>query len=190
MRSLKNAHRKEENDMADLDIRIAGSGGQGVILCSIIIADAALEKGSFSAQSQSYGPEARGGTCKAEVVISDNPIDFPKVENSDFLLAMTQPALEKYIGLAKKGSTIMYDDSLTPPENPDLKFVAAPIISTARDVIKKPMVANIVAAAVINNYLGIADMETLEIATLRNVPKGTEDINRFALLEGSRIVLG
>ncbi len=175
--------------MADLDIRIAGSGGQGVILCSIILADAALETGKYSAQSQSYGPEARGGTCRAEVVVSDAPIDFPKVENSDFLLALTQPALEKYMASSKKGSVIMYDDSLTPPESPDFTFVAAPILSTAVDVLKKPMVANIVACAVVNNYLGIADMETLEAATLKNVPKGTEDINRAALIFGAKIVL-
>ena len=173
--------------MADLNIRIAGSGGQGVILCSIILADAALTKGGYAAQSQSYGPEARGGTCKAEVVISDDPIDFPKVEMSDFLLAMNQAALMKYIPLAKPGSVVMLDESMEIPDAPGFTYVKVPIISTATDVLKKPMVANIVAVGVVNNYLGIADKDIIEEATLRNVPKGTEDINRFALLEGSRI---
>lgn len=175
--------------MAGLDIRIAGSGGQGVILCSIILADAALENGKFSAQSQSYGPEARGGTCKAEVVINDAEIDFPKVEKSDFLLALTQDALEKYILQAKEGSTVMYDDSLTPPNTAGVKLVSAPILSTAAEKVGKSMVANIVAAAVINNYLGISALDTLEVATLRNVPKGTEEINRKALLEGAKLIV-
>ena len=173
--------------MSDLNIRIAGSGGQGVILCSIILADAALANNKYAAQSQSYGPEARGGTCKAEVVISDDPIDFPKVEKSDFLLALTQDALNKYTEQAEEGSTIMYDDSLTPPECEGFTYVPAPIISIARDSVKKIMVANIVAVAVINSYLNIVDYETLEEVALRNVPKGTEDVNRFALFEGARV---
>ena len=175
--------------MAGMDIRIAGSGGQGVILCSIILADAALAHDKYAAQSQSYGPEARGGTCKAEVVISDEPITFPKVEKSDFLLALTQDALEKYVAQTKPGSIVMYDDSLTPPEGTDLQYVAAPIISIARDSVKRIMVSNMVAVGVINSYLNIVDYDTLEEVALRNVPKGTEDANRFALFEGSKVNL-
>lgn len=181
--------------MGNLNIRIAGSGGQGVILCSIILADAALRTGKYAAQSQSYGPEARGGACKAEVVISDEAIDFPKVEDADFLLALTQASLEKYIKSSKPGSTVMIDDSLSIPvdengkELTGYKFVKAPILNTAKTVLKKMMVANIVACGVINKYLGITDFDSLEEATLGNIPKGTEDINRFALREGDRIEL-
>ena len=89
-----------------LEICLAGSGGQGVILCSILLAQAALHHGIYVAQSQSYGPEARGGSCKAEVVISDRPIDFPKLEEIDFLLALTQDSLDKYIEQVKPNSTI------------------------------------------------------------------------------------
>ena len=173
--------------MANIDIRIGGSGGQGVILCSIILADASLENGGYAAQSQSYGPEARGGTCKAEVVIRENPIDFPKVEQSDFLLAMNQQALDTYYKQAKPGSTIMLDAELEAPERDDVKFVSAPIIATARDVLKKNMVANIVACAVINNYLKLVDFEALRAVTLRRVPKGTEKLNEKALVEGSQL---
>lgn len=176
--------------MADLDIRIAGSGGQGVILCSIILADAALAMGKSAAQSQSYGPEARGGTCKAEVVISDDQIGFPKVEDSDFLLALTQDALNKYVKQAKPGSVVMYDDSLDAPDISDCaecRLVSVPILAIARDNVKKMMVANIVAVGVINSFLKIADFDTLEKVTLKNVPKGTEDINRFALFEGAKV---
>lgn len=255
--------------MADLNIRIAGSGGQGVILCSIILAEAALSMGKAAAQSQSYGPEARGGTCKAEVVISDGPIDFPKVEDSDLLLALTQDALEKYIRQARPGSVVMYDDSLYAPAgaccvgaatgssqsvtcckdaatgargccddastsaphgagcntcvsgssddvcrdacatdtcddassdtaacrdacasatcSTSCKLIPVPILSVARDKLKKQMVANIVAASVINSYLKIVSPEVLEEVTLKNVPKGTEEINRAALHEGAKV---
>ena len=68
------------------ELRLAGSGGQGVILASVILAEAALISGRFTAQSQSYGPEARGGSCKAETLISDRPIGFTKVQNPTFHL--------------------------------------------------------------------------------------------------------
>lgn len=70
--------------MSKLEIRLAGSGGQGIILATIILAEAAVIAGKNTAQSQSYGPEARGGMCKAEVIISDEPIGFTKVTSPDF----------------------------------------------------------------------------------------------------------
>lgn len=175
----------------EIGIRLAGSGGQGIILCSIILADAALMNGAYSAQSQSYGPEARGGACKAEVVISDDAIDFPKVVKSDFMLALTQASLEKYLSGAKPGSILMIDESLDLPETANemgLKIYALPILSAARDTLKRPMVANIVAAGAINACLKLVDLETLEKAVLKNVPAGTEELNRFAMLEGSRLL--
>lgn len=173
------------------EIRLAGSGGQGIILCSIILADAALMGGAYSAQSQSYGPEARGGACKAEVVVSSDAIDFPKVVKSDFMLALTQTSLEKYLTGAKPDSILMIDDSLTLPERTKelgLTVYSLPILAAARDTLKRPMVANIVAVGAINACLKLVDLETLEKAVLKNVPAGTEELNRFAMLEGSRLM--
>lgn len=173
------------------EIRLAGSGGQGIILCSIILADAALMGGAYSAQSQSYGPEARGGACKAEVVVSSEAIDFPKVVKSDFMLALTQTSLEKYLSGAKPDSILMIDDSLTLPERAKelgLTVYSLPILAAARDTLRRPMVANIVAVGAINACLKLVDLETLEKAVLKNVPAGTEELNRFAMLEGSRLM--
>ena len=175
--------------MSDVNIRIAGSGGQGVILATIILADAALNDGKYAAQSQSYGPEARGGACKAEVVISDDPIDFPKVELSDFFLALTQDSLNKYLPQCKKGSTVMIDSTLDAPETGDYKIIKAPILETARVVLCKPVTANIIAVGTVGNYLQLAELSTIEEAVLNNVPKGTIDINRTALYEGFGITL-
>lgn len=174
----------------EIGIRLAGSGGQGIILCSIILADAALMNGAYSAQSQSYGPEARGGACKAEVVVSDEAIDFPKVIKSDFMLALTQASLTKYLPGAKPGSVLMIDNSLELPAAADelgLQVHTLPILSTANDMLKRPMVANIVAAGAINACLKLVDTETLEKAVLKNVPAGTEELNRFAMLAGSSL---
>lgn len=174
-----------------MEIRLAGSGGQGIILCSIILADAALMSGAYSAQSQSYGPEARGGACKAEVVVSSEKIDFPKVVMSDFMLALTQASLEKYLSGAKPGSILMVDESLTLPDSVKemgLTVHKLPILAAARDTLKRPMVANIVAAGAINACLKLVDIDTLEKAVMNNVPAGTEELNRFAMLLGSRML--
>jgi len=76
------------------EIRLSGSGGQGLILAGIILADAGLKSGKNSIQSQSYGPEARGGASKAEVIISDGEINYPKVEQCDILLSLTQKSYD------------------------------------------------------------------------------------------------
>ena len=83
--------------MARTEILLSGSGGQGLILAGIILAEAAVVHDGVNAiHNQSYGPEARGGACKSEVIISDEEIHFPEVGSPDILLAMTQLAADKY----------------------------------------------------------------------------------------------
>ena len=77
-------------------IVLTGTGGQGLILAGIILAEAAVLDGKQAIQTQSYGPEARGGASRAEVIISDEAIDYPKVQKADTLLAMSQEAFDKY----------------------------------------------------------------------------------------------
>ncbi len=168
-----------------LRICLAGSGGQGVILCSILLAQAALRNGYYVAQAQSYGPEARGGSCKAEVVVADHPIDFPHPEKIDFLLALTQDSLDKYIHQIDEDSRVMYDSSLKDPDHPHIKeAVALPILETASKKIGKAMTANIVALGAINSYLHLCDPEDLKEIVLANVPAGTEELNSKALEAG------
>lgn len=171
------------------EMRFAGSGGQGVILASIIFADAALRDGKYAIQSQSYGPEARGGMCKAETIISDDKINFPKVLNTDFLLALTQGSLEKYMTAANENSIIMADASLNVTKGMCKgKIVTVPILKTASETLKKAMTANIVAVGAINTYLKLLSDDAVEEAVLARVPKGTEDLNRQALQAGRKIV--
>ncbi len=94
------------------EMRLTGSGGQGLILAGIIFAEAALLDGNNSLQSQSYGPEARGGASKAEVIISKEEIDFPKVEMPDVLLSLTQVACDKYSGEIADDGILIVDETV------------------------------------------------------------------------------
>ena len=171
------------------EIRLVGSGGQGLILCAVILAKAALKNGVYVAQSQSYGAAARGGACRAEVIFSEAPIDFPKVEQSDFLLALTQSALDQYISTAKPGSFVMYDDSLVWPANDNgCTPCALPILETARTEVGREMCANIVALGAINGYLKLAQQDALEEIVKISVPKGTDALNLKALHAGIALV--
>ncbi|SHK19509.1 2-oxoglutarate ferredoxin oxidoreductase, gamma subunit [Geosporobacter subterraneus DSM 17957] len=172
-----------------VEIRLTGSGGQGLILGGIIMAEAALLDGKNAIQSQSYGPEARGGASKAEVIISEHEIDFPKVEVPDLLLALTQVAAEKYADDIKSDGILLVDSSVSLPEGIVAgKIIQIPILQTAAEVIGKPMVANIIAIGAIQQILNIVSKESLESAVLNRVPKGTEELNRRALAEGYRLV--
>ncbi|KXG76850.1 2-oxoacid:acceptor oxidoreductase family protein [Thermotalea metallivorans] len=172
-----------------IEIRLTGSGGQGLILGGIILAEAALLDGKNAIQSQSYGPEARGGASKAEVIISNDEIDYPKVETADLLLALTQVACDKYAVTVKKDGILLVDSTVNIPEGIKAgKIVQVPILQTATEVVGKSMVANIVAIGAIQQLLNIVTKESLETAVLNRVPKGTEDLNRKALAEGYKLV--
>jgi len=173
-----------------IEIRIAGSGGQGVILASIILAEAALNASLFAAQSQSYGPEARGGICKADVLISRTEIDYPKVDIADFLLVLTKSSLDKYSPEVHQDGIIMADETLkTADEGKDSGIMYVPIIKTAIDVVGNALTTNIVALGVINALFDIVCLEHLDAAVLKYVPKSTKDLNLRALREGCRLVV-
>lgn len=175
--------------MSKMQLRLTGSGGQGVILATIILADAALCGGKNAVQSQSYGPEARGGMCKAEVIISDENIWFTKVQNPTFLLALTQEALDKFSKGVDKDCLVMADSSLEIPEClKENKVISVPILQTARETVGKIFTANIVAVAAINGALKIVPFEVLKESVLKRIPKGTEAINIKALEEGEKLV--
>src|SRR6266581_9022196 len=115
------------------ELRFSGAGGQGLILAGVIMAEAAaIYDGKQAVQSQSYGPEARGGASKSEVIISEGPVDYPKATTVDALLAMTQEACDKYTHDLKEGGVLLVDSDLV-KRLPAGKFktVSFPIINTA-----------------------------------------------------------
>ena len=168
------------------EIRFSGSGGQGMILAGIIMAEAAGIYGDKNAaQSQSYGPESRGGASKAEVIISDQMIDYPKATSIDCMLALTQEACTKYHHDIKDGGTLLVDSSLV-KEVPDGNFrvVSFPIIDTAREELGKVIVANIISLGMITELTGVVTHEQIEKAVLSRVPPAFLDLNKKALQIG------
>jgi 2-oxoglutarate ferredoxin oxidoreductase subunit gamma len=165
------------------EIRLAGSGGQGLILAGIILAEAAgIYDGKFVCQTQSYGPAARGGASKSEVVISDAEIDYPKAIQPDVLLAMTQKSLDTYLGDLKPEGLLIVDATLV-TEVPFDRFIAIPFTQIAREL-GKEMVANIVALGALAALSGAVSLESMEKAVLARVPRGTEELNKKALTAG------
>lgn len=174
--------------MSKMELRLAGSGGQGVILASVILAEAAVQSGKYTAQSQSYGPEARGGACKAETLISDDPIGFTKVQQPTFLMALTQKALDTYTRALTENCLVLVDEGLTVPENLNgHRVLRLPILRTAKETVGRAQTANVLAVGCINALLGITDMETLKKAASLHIPRGTEEINLKALAEGVKL---
>ena len=172
-------------DMIDrYEIRLAGSGGQGLILAGVILAESAVMDGKNVVQSQSYGAASRGGSSMSEVIISDGEILYPKALSPDLLLAMTQEAFDQYVMDVKKDGLIVVDSDLVKDTSKaTTEVIKIPITKIARDV-GKVIVANIVASGVITSLTGIIREETVEKAVLARVPKGTENLNRKALNAG------
>ncbi len=167
------------------EIRLSGSGGQGLILGGIILAEAAILDGNNAIQSQSYGPEARGGASKAEVIISQEEILYPKVEKPALLLALTEVAYKKYIHSLRDDGVLVVDSNVTiSDERVPYEIIQVPILATASEEIGKSMVANIVALGLIQELTQVVTKESLETAVLNRVPKGTEELNRNALKAG------
>jgi 2-oxoglutarate ferredoxin oxidoreductase subunit gamma len=168
------------------ELRFSGAGGQGLILAGIIMAEAAaIYDGKQALQSQSYGPEARGGASKSEVIISDQPIDYPKATAVDALLALTQEACDKYSADLKEGGILLLDSDLV-KKIPKGNFlvVKIPIINTAKNEVGRTIVANIVALGAMVALTGIVSKESAEKAVLARVPEAFVDLNRKAFQKG------
>lgn len=170
------------------EIRLSGSGGQGLILAGIILADASLIQGINAVQSQSYGPEARGGASKAEVIISEDEIYFPKVQQCDLLLCLTQKSYDEYIATMKNDGILIIDDSIIVNNETKATVYKLPILSTAVNEMKKPMVANIISLGSISKIIDIIDEKHLLAAILKRVPPGTEEVNKNAFYKGVSLI--
>lgn len=174
------------------DIRIAGFGGQGIILAGIVIGKAgALYDGKYAVQTQSYGPEARGGASRTEVVISDNEIDYPKVQNPDIFVAMSHEALMAYLEGLKDGGTLIIDPDLIMEdeiksfvEKHNITVYRAPATRTADEKIGLRIVANIVMIGAITGFTNVVSVEAARKAIEASVPPGTEAKNLSAFEAG------
>ena len=166
------------------EVRLAGSGGQGLILAGLILAEAvAIYDGRNAIQTQSYGPEARGGASKSEVIISDGRIDYPKVMSADVLLALSQEACDEYFfGLSPNGLLIVDSDLVE--RVPSSRAVEVPITQIAREATGRAITANSVGLGLVGGLTNIVSRQALEKAVEARVPKGTADLNLKAVAAG------
>lgn len=167
------------------EIRLAGSGGQGLITAGIILAEAAIIDGNDAVQTQTYGAEARGGSSKAEVIISKESITYPKVTVPDILLAMNKVSYHKYHQDIKEDALVIVDSydvaELLPGK---AKSYLLPITDTAIEKTGREMTANIVAVGVLSALVEDMTYDNLKKTVLKRVPKGTEEMNSSALEAG------
>ena len=174
----------EQDKQERYEIRFSGSGGQGLITAAVVFAEAVgVYDGKQVCQTQSYGPEARGGKSKAEVVISDVPIDYPKALELDLLLAMNQAACDAYFYDLKPNGILVVDSDLV-KQQPTSRIISIPFTRIAKEEIGRGLVANMVALGAIGSLSGQVDLKNLEKALLARVPKGTEEMNSKALKRG------
>jgi 2-oxoglutarate ferredoxin oxidoreductase subunit gamma len=169
-----------------VEIRFAGFGGQGIIKSGIVMAAAAcIHGGKFAVQTQSYGPESRGGACKSEVVISEEEIDFPKVVEPDILVVMSQHAYNEYAEKVKPNGAVIMDPDMIPYEK-DLKNVKVfrvPATKIAENLGRK-IVANVVMLGALVAITSVLDKDVVKESIKANIPKGTEELNLTAFEKG------
>lgn len=164
------------------EIRLSGTGGQGLILAAIILADAVAKDGGYVVQTQSYGPEARGGASKAEVIADVEEICYPKVGLPDFVLTMSENSYQKYGSDYKEDGILLVDTTFVKDvADNGKKVIALPITRYAREKLGRDTVANIVALGILNGLVNIVINETLKKAVLSRCPSGTEELNAKAL---------
>jgi len=176
--------------MSRYEVRIAGLGGQGVVLAGIILGSAfSIYAGKNATQTQSYGPEARGSACKSEIVIADEEIDYPKVEMPDLIAVMSQEAYERYVDEVKPGAVLIFDPDMV-ADNKSMKNVKSLPVPAMRmaERLGKKIVANIVMVGAIAAASRMIDAGSVEKAIENYVPKGTEKLNVEAFRVGYNYV--
>ena len=166
------------------EIRLAGEGGQGMILAGIILAEAAtIYEGRNAVQSQSYGPEARGGASKSEVIISSGEIDHPEVLLPDVVVTLSQEAFRKFASTVKPTGLLIVDaDKVNSSSAP--KAIRLPITKMAFESTGRVITANTVALGVLVGLTKVVSRQALEKAVLARAPRGTEEMNHKALAAG------
>ncbi len=178
---------KTRKDNDRYDIRLSGSGGQGLVLAGVILAEAlGIYEGKNVSQTQSYGPEARGGASRSDVVVSRGEIFYPKSIELDLLLCLTQESCDQYFKDLKEEGILVVDSDRVRQVPRDQAY-SLPFIRAAREEVGTPVVANVISLAAIVEISGICSRESLENAVLGRAPFGTEDKNRLACEVGFKL---
>jgi len=171
------------------EIRIAGLGGQGVVLAGQILGRAAVYDGKQVVQTQSYGAEARGSAAKSEVIISDEKIGFPIVRKCDTLVAMSQTALEKHReDLKETGILIVEEDTVTLVPDIQAKVFKVPANKTAETQLKSKIYANVVMLGALTKITSVVSKGAVEKAIVDSVSKEAQENNINAFRIGFQLI--
>ncbi|MGB2986114.1 MAG: 2-oxoacid:acceptor oxidoreductase family protein [Phycisphaerae bacterium] len=169
-----------------MNISLAGFGGQGIIMAGYVLGHAGILDDRNALQTQSYGSESRGGACKSGVIISDGEIlDFAP-SALDVLVAMSQPALDKYLPNLKKGGILIYDSGLVKPRNGEFRAFGLPATDIAHTTFGRDVVANVIMLGCLAGFTGVVSRDSLRKAISESVPPKTTDTNLEAFEEGFR----
>lgn len=171
-----------------LQTRFSGFGGQGVVLMGTVLGEAAARAGLWVAGSNSYGVQARGSACSAEVVLSGAPVDFPKVLQADLLVVLSQGAYERYRGEVRPGGWVVFDSpQVVPAEAGDRLQMPVPATRWAVDRLGSRQVANTVLLAATVALAGLVPRPALLEAVRAAVPAGHRAANELALEAGFKL---
>ncbi len=173
--------------MARTEIRIAGFGGQGVILSGYIFGKAAsLFDVKHATLIQSFGPEARGSACSAQVVISDEPIDYPYIRKPDILVGLSQEAFTKFAHDIKPGGILITEEDMVTVDEKHTSGVDHYTVPATRiaDQLGRRIVMNMVVVGCFTAVTGMLDKEAVKKAVEDSIPKGTEELNIKAFESG------
>lgn len=170
------------------EILLTGAGGQGLILASIVLAEAAVNDNKNVVQTQSYGPEARGGSSMAGVIIDVDTIEYPKVTKPSVLLCMNQASFNKYLPKVEPGCTIIVDSTfVSGPYRDEYNIIALPITKAAKEQLGREVVANMLALGAINAVTGLVDRDIFRRSIFKLAPKGSGELNQKAFDLGYRL---
>lgn len=171
------------------EIRIAGTGGQGIIFAAMVLAEAVgVYENKYVCQTQSYGPEARGGASKADVIISDKPIYFPQTQELDILACLSQQALDEYIKKLKENGTLIIDSYYCGnfvKEN--IKIYAFPFSLIAKEKLGRELFANIILLGSLARFTEIVSIESLKKVLTHRVAPHLLEMNEKALTLGYQL---
>jgi len=171
------------------EIRIAGLGGQGVVLAGQILGRAAVYDEKHVVQTQSYGAEARGSAAKSEVIISDEKIGFPVVRKCDILVALSQTALEKHKkDLKEDGILVVDEDIVTVAPDAQAKVFKVPATKTVEAELKSKVYANVVMLGALTKITGLVSKDAVEKAILNSVSKEAQESNINAFRIGFKLI--
>ncbi len=170
-----------------LEIRLSGSGGQGLILAASILSGALVAEGRTVAQSQSYEPTSRGGLSRSDLVVSDGLADFPLALSLDYLVILDQVAVGASVGMISNGATIVTDaKTVTEPPTGEFQLIELPVLETAIELGNR-RIANTIALGALSALGKLCNQVTLEKTVTARSPAAFVDLNREALARGWRM---